>query len=601
MIHKILFSSFLIPIVLCCIILPPVHAYIFLQENSNPGSDSIYLSLNEAQSQGAIVAIDVKVNTLSSSTPAFGAAFDLDYDPAVLTYAGYISGNFFEKDDIPENGSVVRLVALQYETVDKLIVGVSQNSGDPGTSGSGVLLTLKFNVVSSTQTLQSNITFSNMSLINLTGQIIPGLNWYKGQIVQYPLEITTTSLPEATEGASLSVAMTASGGFPPYTWSETSGNKAPGLQLNASTGVISGTPTTSGTYNPIFKLKDAALQEVTRPLILVVNPAPRILTSSLPQATIGHSYNQPLSATGGTPPLSWKISSGTPPPGILLEISTGVLSGTPTASGSFTFTVRLKDVNGAITTEKFSMIVNAGLSISTESLPETTVGAAYSATLQANGGTAPYRWEIISGLPPGLSLISTTGEIVGIPSTAGNWQFTVTAYDLYDTYSTKSLAIMVNPAPGITTNSVSNLYQGNINTSFTFEVTGGVPPYTWSITSGNLPVGLNFDSQTGTVSGTPTTPGIYTFTLQVTDATGITSSRTYSWAILATPPGNVDFTTPGSENRVDGYDLIMLDMLFGAVAGSPGWNPLADFNGDGVIDDADFTILQENFGKTSSP
>jgi hypothetical protein len=63
----------------------------------------------------------------------------------------------------------------------------------------------------------------------------------------------------------------------------------------------------------------------------------------------------------------------------------------------------------------------------------------------------------------------------------------------------------------------------------------------------------------------------------------------------------VDFATPGSVDRVDGYDLIALDMVFGTTAGSPGWNPLADLNGDGIIDDADFSILQGNFGKSNGP
>src|SRR4030065_520565 len=97
----------------------------------------------------------------------------------------------------------------------------------------------------------------------------------------------------------------------------------------------------------------------------------------------------------------------------------------------------------------------------------------------------------------------------------------------------------------------------------TFAVTGGVSPYTWSLPSGSLPTGLTLDTQTGVVSGIPSKPGIYTFTVRVTDAVGIAASTEYQWVILATPPGNVDFDTPGSVNRVDGYDLIALDIVFG--------------------------------------
>jgi len=99
-------------------------------------------------------------------------------------------------------------------------------------------------------------------------------------------------------------------------------------------------------------------------------------------------------------------------------------------------------------------------------------------------------------------------------------------------------------------------------------------------------------------SGIPATPGIYTFTLKVIDATGVSSSTDYVWAILANPPGNVDFTTTGSEYRVDGFDLIALSMVWGTINGSAGWNPLADLNSDGIINGADISILQTNFGKS---
>ena len=585
----------------CLAFLSPAHAYLFTPANPDPGANSIYLSHNEAQSQGDIMAIDVRVNTLSSSTPAMGAVFDLNFDPAVLAYDGLIAGDFFEGTNLLGNGRVARLAATQQGMPGKLLVGVSQNTGDPGASGSGTLLTLKFRVASGTQILQSNLSFSNMNLISLQRQLIAGLNWYGGQAVQSPLEITTASVPAATQGLNLTFSLTASGGFPPYTWSQTVGNMPPGLQLNVNTGVISGTPSTPGTYSVTIRLRDSILQEVNRIFNTVINPAPQIVTSALPGITVNQAYSQSLSASGGTAPLTWDISSGTLPSGILLNSSTGLLSGTPTVSGTSSFTVRLRDVNGAATTKTLSMTVNQGISVTTTSLPETTAGAVYSATLQAQGGAAPYTWTSASGLSPGLSLISTTGEILGIASTAGNWSFTVTVRDVHGASAAKTLAIMVHPTPAIAATSVGNLYQGSPGPGVTFTATGGISPYTWGITSGGLPEGLTLNTQTGAVSGTPTKPGIYAFTIRVTDALGIASSTAYQWVILATPPGNVDFATPGSVNRVDGYDLIALDIVFGTTAGSPEWNPLADLNGDGVINDADLSILQENFGKSNGP
>ncbi|MBI4714843.1 MAG: putative Ig domain-containing protein [Nitrospirae bacterium] len=519
----------------------------------------------------------------------------------MLTYAGFIPGDFFERSDLPGNGSVVRLVVLQAGSPGKLVVGISQNIGDPGVSGGGVILTLKFTVAAAVQTLQSTLSFSNMNLLSPQGGAITGLTWYLGQVVQSPLAIVTPALAQATAGKGYTSSLTASGGFPPYTWSG-SGSMAPtGLTLDPATGAITGVPSSAGIYPLTFHLMDATGNEVLKDLTMVVNPPPAITTTALAAATAGQPYQQALTKSGGTDPSVWGISSGALPPGIQLQPATGVLSGTPTSAGSYPFRVRLVDANGVFTAADFSMTVNSGPAITTGILSQTTVGANFAATLQVSGGTAPYTWNIPAGLPPGLSLIPETGEILGIPSAAGNWQFTAQIQDVNGASASSSLEILVNPAPTLTTSTVNNLYQGSSGVAMTFGATGGVAPYTWSVLSGNLPPGLSLDTQTGTVSGTPAAPGLYTFTLQVTDAAGVVSSTAYTWAILANPPGNVDFITPGSEIRVDGYDLIALEMAFGTTPGSPGWNPLADLDGNGVIDDADLVILQTNFGLSTGP
>jgi len=180
-------------VILYSFIFSSAHAYVFTPENPSPGPDSIYLSYNPIQSMGATLALDIKMNSLSATTPVFGTAFDLDFDPAVLTFAGFVEGDFFQKGDLPGNGTVKYLAVMQSGTLNKLIVGISQNAGDTGASGSGVIITLKFNVAMGSQTLQSNISFSNMNFLSPSWAVINGISWQNGLLTQSPLIIDTST------------------------------------------------------------------------------------------------------------------------------------------------------------------------------------------------------------------------------------------------------------------------------------------------------------------------------------------------------------------------------------------------------------------------
>src|SRR4030095_10026131 len=107
------------------------------------------------------------------------------------------------------------------------------------------------------------------------------------------------------------------------------------------------------------------------------------------------------------------------PPGLALGASTGAITGTPTASGQYSFTVQARDSAASPQTASKQFSISTGtaaLRLTTSSLPEGQVNANYSATLAATGGTTPYSWSIVSGqLPPGLTVIGTTGNISGTP------------------------------------------------------------------------------------------------------------------------------------------------------------------------------------------
>ncbi|MEV8638151.1 putative Ig domain-containing protein, partial [Streptosporangium sp. NPDC051023] len=141
--------------------------------------------------------------------------------------------------------------------------------------------------------------------------------------------------PAAGEvGAAYSTTLAVTGGTSPYTWSVSAGSLPPGLTLNASTGVLSGTPTASGTYSFTVKVTDAVGQSATQAVTLTIATQPSFSFSSAPAGEVGVAYSVPLTVTGGTTPYTWSVSAGSLPPGLTLNASTGVLSGTPTASGT---------------------------------------------------------------------------------------------------------------------------------------------------------------------------------------------------------------------------------------------------------------------------
>src|SRR6185503_1549032 len=111
----------------------------------------------------------------------------------------------------------------------------------------------------------------------------------------------------------------------------------------SSGGTISGTPTTAGSSTFTVRTTDSASQAATASLSLAITPPTlAVTTSSLPGGTVGTAYSQSLAASGGTPPYSWSLASGTLPAGLSLSTA-GTISGTPTAAGNSAFTVRVTD------------------------------------------------------------------------------------------------------------------------------------------------------------------------------------------------------------------------------------------------------------------
>jgi len=148
----------------------------------------------------------------------------------------------------------------------------------------------------------------------------------------------------------------------------------------------------------------------------------------------GTAYSETLQVSGGKSPYTWSITD-TLPAGLSLDSSSGIISGTPTATGTTAFTVKVEDSSSPKLSDTKSLSIEisgtsgSALSISTSSLPDGTKGRTYSQTLQVSGGKSPYTWSISLGtLPAGLSLNSATGVISGTPTVAASIVPTVCSY-----------------------------------------------------------------------------------------------------------------------------------------------------------------------------
>jgi hypothetical protein len=178
-----------------------------------------------------------------------------------------------------------------------------------------------------------------------------------------------------------------------------------------------------------------------------------ITTFALPAAQIGMTYNAQIQTLGGTGAITFSLASGTLPPGLGLNPSTGAISGVPTANGSFNFTIRAVDSgNPQQTATQALTLVSLGLTITTQALPIAEAGGPYNAPVQTVRGTGPLTFSLASGsLPPGLNLNASTGVVSGSTATTGFFNFTVGVVDSGNPQQSaaQALTIVVPPSGGI--------------------------------------------------------------------------------------------------------------------------------------------------------
>ncbi|MBF9131694.1 DUF11 domain-containing protein [Plantactinospora sp. S1510] len=284
--------------------------------------------------------------------------------------------------------------------------------------------------------------------------------------------------PLGEVGATYSVPLTVNGGTAPFVWSVSAGTLPAGVTLNASTGLLSGTPTTAGTFGFTVRVLDASGQSATQALSVVIAPPPTLTFPTPPQGQVGIGYSIPLTVTGGTAPFTWSVTAGSLPPGLTLNPGTGQLSGTPTLGGNYSFTVRVMDSFSQSATRTVALGITASPTLNFPPPPSGQVGVPYSVPLTVTGGTAPFVWSVsVGSLPPGLTLDASTGLLSGTPTTAGSYPFTVRVVDAAGQQATAAVNLVIAAGPLIVTKSadVSSVAAGQtVHYSITVNNTSSV-------------------------------------------------------------------------------------------------------------------------------
>ncbi len=356
------------------------------------------------------------------------------------------------------------------------------------------------------------------------------------------ITVTNPGVNTGTAGVAFSQTFTQSGGQGTITWSEVE-TLPTGFSLNTSTGVLSGTTNQVGSFPITVKATDAngcsgstscvsgfSCSNGTTYTLVIGCQTVTVTNPGVNTGTVDAAFSQTFTATGILGTATWS-QTGTLPAGVTLNAASGVLSGTPTAPGSFPITVKATDTNGCFNTSSYTLTIGCQtIAVTNPGVTTGTVDAAFSQTFTQSGAHVSATFTTSSTLPAGVSL-AANGVLSGTPTVSGSFPITVVVTDANGCIGTSATYTLTIACQTISvTNPATNT--GTVSAAFsqTFTQSGAHVSATFT-TASALPSGLSLSSA-GVLSGIPTQPGSFPIVVMVTDANGCTGAgSTYTLTI----------------------------------------------------------------------
>ena len=475
--------------------------------------------------QTETITIRAPLSIATPSLPEATAGFA--YSQAITTVGGILPYTSFNVSNFSAGGT--GLVAA--EITANATTGIFKVAGTPTAAGSA---TFAVNVTDAAGTVVTQ---------NYTIAVNP------------PLAITA-ALPAGTSGTVYDQTITVTGGGVPYTSLTVSpfnagatGLTLAAVTINGAAGTITidATPAAAGTLTFTVNVVDSIGATLTKAYTVLINPG-LAMTPSLPQGTAGMSYQHTIAVTGGATPYVSIVpssfnagSTGLVAADLTVNLTAGtiIISGTPTAAGTATFTLSVTDSAAATLTHAYSITINAAPTIGSLTTTQWTAGkAGYTGALTISGGTGPFSL-VSSGLPTGLTAIlsGTTISFSGTPSTAGAFTAgSVTVHDAAGASANQTFSITINVAPTVGNLTASQWTIGRSSFIGVMTAAGGTGGLSITSSTG-LPAGLTLalNGSTLSFSGTPTTAATFNGTVILHDAIGATVTKSFTITINALP------------------------------------------------------------------